>query len=126
MAREWINQYIGEEGVWSPGDLDVVERLVQTNFAAPVHLRIFESARSGWAMLRGSGADQSYGDPEVFLKINFANRPYRYLSAPLRTQVDVNDVTSLELGVLYARSFPGATSVRYRAFINAHCVYEVL
>ncbi len=65
----------------------------------------------------------SYGDAEVYLKINFQNGTFRYLSAPLHTSVEVLDVASLELDILF---LVGPTGTQYRALINAHCVYEVL
>jgi hypothetical protein len=77
-------------------------------------LRIFESDRSGSIVITQNGLI-SYGDPEVYLKINFQNNTFRYLSAPLRTPVDVQNVASLELNTI---CLVGPTGAPYRAFVN--------
>jgi hypothetical protein len=125
MAKDWINHFIVESGSWSPGQAFASESFAQATFAAPARLRIYESARSGFVMLSGSGG-HCYGEPEVYLKINFAGSPYRYLSAPLNTDIEVADVSSLQLYILYSRANLDASVTQYRAYVNAHCVYEVI
>ena len=70
------------------------------------------------------------GDAEVFIRIDFTNNTYTYLSAPLTTPVDVNNVANLTLGVVAPTGAAGTTSpvaeVRYRILVNAHLVYEIL
>ena len=85
-------------------------------------VRIYESNRSGAVIMTHNGLS-SYGDAEVYLKINYQNGTFRYLSAPLHTAVEVQDVASLELNILF---LVGPSGTPYRALVNAHCVYEVL
>ena len=63
----------------------------------------------------------SYGDSEVYLKINYQDGRSRYLSAPLHTPVEVADIASLELSLIF---LVGPAGTPYRALVNAHCVYE--
>jgi hypothetical protein len=70
------------------------------------------------------------GDAEVFIRIDFTNNTYQYLSAPLTRAVDVANVAKLRLAIIAPRGPVGqtgpVTEVRYRVFVNAHLVYEVL
>lgn len=119
MGRQWLNVFVDQAGQspatqWVKAD-DVVQLGGQS-------IRILESDRSGAVTMetRGSAA---YGDAEVYLKINFQSGASRYLSAPLHTPIEVLDVDSLELDVLF---LTGPQGTAYRALVNAHCVYEIL
>ena len=87
-----------------------------------IAIRILESDQSGAVTMEDRGL-ASYGDAEVYLKINYQSGAFRYLSAPLHTPVEVLDVDSLELNILFLVGPPGTP---YRALVNAHCVYEIL
>jgi hypothetical protein len=119
MARQWLNVFIDQAGV-SPGTQMV--KLGDTAQLNAKAVRLIESDRSGAVIMTHNGLS-SYGDAEVYLKINFQNGTFRYLSAPLHTPVEVLDVASLEVDILF---LVGPTGTQYRALINAHCVYEVL
>lgn len=119
MARQWLNVFIDQSGSAPANQLVKLEDIAQLNAKA---IRIFESNRSGAVILTHSGLT-SYGDAEVYLKINFANGTFKYLSAPLHTPVEVLDVASLELNIMF---LVGPSGTTYRALVNAHCVYEVL
>lgn len=119
MAREWLNVFTDQSGNAPASQWVSLGDIAQLNAKA---IRIFESDRSGSVIMTHNGLS-SYGDPEVYLKINFQNGTFRYLSAPLHTPVEVLDVTSLELKILFLVGPPGTP---YRALVNAHCVYEVL
>ena len=119
MARQWLNVFIDQGGTAPASEWVKLGDVAQLNAKA---IRIFESDRSGSVIMTQSGL-ASYGDAEVYLKINFTNGTFRYLSAPLHTMVEVLDVASLELNILFLVGPPGTT---YRALVNAHCVYEVL
>jgi hypothetical protein len=119
MARQWLNVYIDQGGTAPASQWIKLGDAAQLNAKA---IRIFESDRSGAVTMTQNGLS-SYGDSEVYLKINFANGTFQYLSAPLHTPVDVLDVASLELNILFLVGPPGT---HYRALVNAHCVYEVL
>lgn len=119
MARQWLNVFIDQGGTAPASQWIKLGDTAQLNAKA---IRIFESDRSGAVIMMHNGLS-SYGDAEVYLKINFQNGSSRYLSAPLHTPVEVLDVGSLELDILF---LVGPAGTSYRALVNAHCVYEVL
>ena len=119
MARQWLNVYIDQGGA-APATQWI--KLADTAVLNAKAIRIIESDRSGGVTMTHNSLS-SYGDSEVYLKINFQNGTFRYLSAPLHTPVEVLDVASLELNILFLVGPPGTP---YRALVNAHCVYEVL
>ena len=119
MARQWLNVFIDQGGAAPASELVKLGDVVQLNATA---IRIFESDRSGSVIMTHNGL-VSYGDAEVYLKINLQNGAFRYLSAPVHTPVEVLDVASLELNILFLVGPPGTA---YRALVNAHCVYEVV
>lgn len=119
MARQWLNVFIDQSGNAPASQLVKLDDIVQLNAKA---IRIFESDRSGSVVMTHNGLS-SYGDSEVYLKINFQNGTFKYLSAPLHTAVEVLDVASLELNIMF---LVGPSGTPYRALVNAHCVYEVL
>ena len=119
MARQWLNVFI-DQGGNAPADQWIkLSDVAQLNATA---IRILESDRSGAVVMTTNGLT-SYGDSEVYLKINFQDGTFRYLSAPLHTAVEVPDVASLELSIIF---LVGPTGTPYRALVNAHCVFEVL
>ena len=119
MSKEWLNVFIDQAGQ-SPATEWVKAGDIATLNAKKV--RLIESDRSGSVTIEYDGL-ATYGDSEVYLKINFTDGSSRYLSAPLHTPVEVRDVDSLEVNILFLVGPPGTT---YRALVNAHCVYEVL
>lgn len=119
MARQWLNVFIDQGGSAPASQWVKTSDIAQLNAKA---IRIFESDRSGSVLMIHNGLS-SYGDSEVYLKINFQDGSFRYLSAPLHTPVEVLDVESLELNILFLVGPPGTS---YRALVNAHCVYELL
>ncbi len=119
MARQWLNVFIDQGGNAPAAQWVKLGDTAQLNAKA---IRIFESDRSGAVVMTHNGI-ASYGDSEVYLKINFQNGTFKYLSAPLHTPVEVLDVASLELNILF---LVGPAGTPYRALVNAHCVYEVL
>jgi hypothetical protein len=119
MARQWLNVFIDQGGNAPAAQWIKLGDIAQLNAKA---IRIFESDRSGSVVMTHNGLT-SYGDSEVYLKINFQNGTFKYLSAPLHTPVEVLDVQSLELNILF---LVGPAGTPYRALVNAHCVYEVL
>ena len=119
MARQWLNVFIDQGGNSPASQWIKLGDIAQLNARA---IRIFESDRSGGVVMTHNGLS-SYGDAEVYLKINFQNGNFRYLSAPLHSPVEVLDVASLELNILF---LVGPAGTPYRALVNAHCVYEVL
>ena len=119
MATVWLNTFIDQSGN-SPASQWIKQSDVAVLNANTV--RIIESDRSGSVVMTQNGLS-SYGDPEVYLKINLRNNTFRYLSAPVHTPVEVQNVASLELNILCLVGPPGTP---YRALVNAHCVYEVL
>lgn len=124
MAKELLNHYLDAQGLWQRGQPEHLkaQKAVNLNGAG---LRVHETSRSGSALLSPTGAPLiGYGDAEVYLKITFASGGLEYLSAPLRTSVDFASVNELELNLLYLVGNDACTSVRYRAYFNAHCVFE--
>src|SRR6266480_5645442 len=97
MAREWLNVFV-DQTANSPATqwVDANDTVQLGNKA----IRIFESDRSGGIVMNNGGI-ASYGDAEVYLKINFANNTSRFLSAPLHYPIEVLSVVSLELHILF-------------------------
>jgi hypothetical protein len=119
VAQNWLNVFVDQAGISPASQWIKAADVVQVGNRI---LRLFESDRSG-SVVMTQGGISSYGDAEVYLKINLSNGTFRYLSAPLHTTVDVPSVDSLELNILFLVGPVGAT---YRALVNAHCVYEIL
>lgn len=119
MAREWLNVFVDQAGSSPASQWIKASDVAQLNGKA---IRIFESDRSGAVIMTHSGIS-SYGDAEVYLKINYSDGTFRYLSAPLHAPVEVVNIASLELEILF---LVGPAGTAYRALVNAHCVYEVL
>jgi hypothetical protein len=131
MAPTWLNFFTSDPGVWQPGQSDIVELGIdQAINPSGATVRLYESARSGFVTLSPSGGQlETCGDAEVFIRIDFTNNTFRYLSAPLTTPLDVANVANLHLAVLAPVGPAGGgpvTEVRYRIVVNAHLVYEVL
>lgn len=118
MAKEWLNVFTDQAGVSPAGQWISASAVVQVNNAT---IRIYESDRSGAVTMVTD--NMSYGDAEVYLQINFSDGTARFLSGPLHTSVDVSNVASLELTIIF---LVGPAGTSYRALVNAHCVYEVL
>ena len=119
MAQNWLNVFVDQTGVSPASQWVKASDVVQIGGRT---VRLFESDRGG-SVVTTQGGISSYGDAEVYLKINFPNGGFSYLSAPLHTTVDVSNVASLELNLLY---LVGPTGASYRALVNAHCVYDIL
>jgi hypothetical protein len=124
MAKELLNLYLDTQGQWLPGQPAEVKSQKAVNLNG-ADLRVHETSRSGAALLSGAGAPLlGYGDAEVYLKITYANGVSEYLSAPVGTPIEFTGVNELELNILYVVGNPACTGVRYRAFFNAHCIFE--
>jgi len=119
MAREWLNVFVDQTANSPASQWVDAQDAVQLGNKA---IRIFETDRSG-SVIMTNGNISSYGDSEVYLKINFASGASRFLSAPLHYPVEVLGVASLELHILF---LVGPAGTPYRALVNGHCVYEVL
>jgi hypothetical protein len=119
MATQWLNVFVDQGGTAPTPPMVKASDVVVLNGR---DVRLLESDRSGAIVMTHNGLS-SYGDSEVYLKVNFQNGTFQYLSAPLHTPVEVSGVASLELNVLF---LVGPAGTPYRALVNAHCVYEVL
>jgi hypothetical protein len=119
VGRQWLNVFVDQAGQASATQWVKADDVVQLSGQS---IRILESNRSGAVTMEGRGL-AGYGDAEVYLKINYQSGASRYLSAPLHTPVEVLDVDSLELNILF---LVGPQGTPYRALVNAHCVYEIL
>jgi hypothetical protein len=132
MPPTWLNFYSNSPGVWQPPQDDVLEMGVdQPITPTGATVRLHETSRSGYVALTPTGGALTVcGDAEVFIRIDFADNTFTYLSAPLSTAVDVKNVANLRLGIVAPVGAVGSTGpvteVRYRVVVNAHLVYEVL
>ena len=132
MPPTSLNFYSNYPGVWSPPQNDVLELGVDRAInPVGATVRLHETSRSGYVALSPTGGELTVcGDAEVFVRIDFANNTYDYLSAPLSTPVDVQNVANLRLGIVApvgsVASQGPVTEVRYRVVVNAHLIYEVL
>lgn len=119
MPRQLLNVFMDQAGVSPPNGLVEARAAAQINGR---RVRLWESNRSGTVILEGAER-HAYGDPEVYLQINFAGGGFQYLSAPLMTQIDFDNVGSIDLAVLFPT---GPAGTPYRALVNGHCIYEIL
>jgi hypothetical protein len=119
MPRLWLNLFVDQSGVSPQSQAITVSEIAKT---LGLPLNLIESDHSGSVILSNNQLS-SYGNAEVYLKITFRNGTFSYLSAPLHTSVEVQDVEFLELSIVFLTGPPGTP---YRALVNAHCVYEVL
>jgi hypothetical protein len=132
MPPTVLNYFQSYPGVWQPPQDDLVELATdQPIVPAGATVRLYETARSGFVTLSPTGGELTVaGDVEVFVRIDFANNTYTYLSAPLTTPVDFANVANLHLGIVAPIGPVGSTGpiteVRYRIVANAHLIYEVL
>jgi hypothetical protein len=129
MALEWLNHFVDQGGEWTPGQADYLSSSAEVNFTATGgrDIRVHETARSGSVLLSATGgALMGYGDAEVFLTIFYADGRQEYRSAPLSTPVPIDSVRTLRLTLLITIGNAGSTSIKWRAFVNAHCIYERL
>lgn len=119
MATEWLNVFV-DQTANSPATqwVDASDAVQVGNRT----VRLFESDRSG-AVVMNNGGIATIGDSEVYLKINFSNGTSRFLSAPLHTPVDIPNVASLEVHILF---LTGPAGTPYRALVNGHCVYQII
>ena len=132
MPPTWLNLYTNSPGAWQPGQNDWLEITTDQAINPPgASVRLYETSRSGYVSLSPKGGQLTIGgDAEVFIRIDFTNNTYTYLSAPLTTAVDVTNVANLALGIVAPIGPMGSTGpvteVLYRIVVNAHLVYEVL
>ena len=133
MPPVWLNFYATPAGVWQPGQNDLLEMGTDVAINPPAggNVRLYETSRSGFVTLSPTGGQIAVGGyAEVWVRIDFTNNTYTYLSAPLTTPVEASNVANLRLGVLVPVGPVGQTGpiteLRYRAAVNAHLVYEVL
>ena len=136
MAKDWINLYVDEEAPWVRGE-SLSRKWSESVDFDKAKVRIHETARSGNVLVyqelgnirRGEVELSSFGDAEVYLKIDFAGKGFRYLSAPLGTLIELENVSRIELSILVGVRTNLDSRIRdmiYVAHINAHCVYEIL
>jgi hypothetical protein len=122
--KKWLNHYIDAKGTWHRGQPDYNKDSKSIDLGG-ANVRLHETAVGGAVVLSASESNLvSYGQPEVYLKIMYANG-WDYLSAPLGTPLDVANVRNLELNILYVVGDNHSSEVRYRSFVNAHCIYEI-
>jgi hypothetical protein len=126
MAKEWLNHYVNRGGQWQPGQPDFLKSSNTVSLGG-ASVRIYETATSGDVVLSPVGKRfSSYGIAEVYLKIFFSDGRWEYLSAPIGTPIELANVESIELNLLFLVGNAGAKKVYYRALVNGHCVYERL
>jgi hypothetical protein len=126
LGKEWINLYVDQNATWQQGQPYHYKSSEEIKFDG-VKVRIHETSVGGSVLL--SSADSrltSYGIAEVYLKIFFKSDEWRYLSAPLNTPIELTDVTKIELNILIPIGNDNCTKITYRAYVNAHCVYELI
>jgi hypothetical protein len=122
--KKWLNHYIDEAGTWRPGQV-LYKKGSKSVDLSGANVCLHETAVGGSVVLSPKDRHLTCnGQPEVYLKITYADH-WDYLSAPLKTPVDVDNVRNLELNILYPLGDNQSTEVGYRALVNAHCVYEI-
>ena len=126
MVKIWLNHFVDKEGKWVSGQPDYFKSSKSGDIGGK-NVRLYETSVGGSVLLSPSNKTlTSYGIAEVYLKIFFSTGQWCYLSAPLRTPIDLQDVKEIELNLLITVGNPACDEITYRAFVNGHCVYELI
>ena len=125
MDREWLNLYAAQTGQWSSG------QSIYLQFDNSVEIggrdvQLWETSVGGSVLLLTENSPlTSYGDPEVFLTINYSNGAVELLSAPMYASFLLRDVAQITLSIIFPIGLPFVERVDYNALVNAHCIYEI-
>jgi hypothetical protein len=127
---EQLHLCLDREGEWLPGQPAHLKAQSIVALGGR-NVRIHEAECSGAALLSGTSSPilgakpvVGTGEAELYLKIVFAGGGFEYLATPLRAPREFHGVRELELAILCVVGHQACTAVRYRAFFDAHCLFE--
>ena len=140
MAKEWLNHHVNVEGLWQQGQPEFFKSSNSVSLGG-ASVCIYETAKSGDVILapvarcgwwcwpwraRPAICFSSYGGAEIYLKIFFSDNRFDYLCAPLGAPMELANVETIELNLLFLIGNAAAERVLYRGLVNGHCVFERL
>ena len=126
MAKERLDLHLDREGEWLPGQPAHLKSHKAVSLGGR-DVRILETECSGAALLSAAGAPVlGEGEADLYVKLTYASGAFEYLETPLRAPREFKRVRELELSILCVVGHEAWTRVSYRAFFNAHCVFETL
>jgi hypothetical protein len=132
IVAEALHLCLDREGEWLQGE----PAHLKSHKAVALRgrgVRILSADCTGAALLSGTAAPLLNAAPvvgtcdaELYLKLTFASGGFEYLATPVRAPAEFRDVRELELSIHCVVGHQACTAVRYRAFFNAHCLFERL
>ena len=126
MSKKWVELHASLEGVSNSGEPAYVKTSKSMDLGG-ADVRIHETAGGGGVVLVSDDHQiASCGTSDVQLKIFYREGRHEYLSAPLRTPVDLKSVTKMDLRVFVPVGNPACRKITYRGHVSAHCIYEAL
>ena len=133
MAKEQIHLCLDREGEWLQGQPTHLKEHTAVAIGGR-DVRILQTECSGAALLSGTGSPilgagapiVGTGDAELYVKLSYARGGFEYVASPMRSPLEFKGVREIELAVLCVVGHQACTTVRYRAFFNAHCTFERL
>jgi len=144
MSKRWLNHYLVTSGTWADGQSDLVDTFMSIEFTPPTDVVFHETAHSGHVLLTRSGeTSSSHGhggggkstvhtgpttiviaDTQIYLNIVSGDGSARYLSAPLGVSVELSNVKTIELHIVFYVGPPAWKKSEYKAVVNAHLVFD--
>src|SRR5262245_3620984 len=144
MSKRWLNHYLVTSGMWADGQSDLVDTFMSIEFTPPTDVVFNETAHSGHVLLTRSGeTSSSHGhggggkttvhtgpttivipDTQIYVNIVSGDGSARYLSAPLGVSVELPNVKTIELHIVFYVGPPGWKKSEYKAVVNAHLVFD--
>jgi len=129
MAKERLDLHLDRTGEWLPGQPGHLKSSKAVRLGG-AGLRIVAAECSGATLISGAGSPilglrppiVGSSDAELYVKLTYAGGGFEYVPAP----VEFKAVDALELSILCVVGHQACTSVHYRAFFSAHCVFERL
>jgi hypothetical protein len=144
MSKRWLNHYLVTSGAWTEGQSDLVDTFMSIEFTPPTGVVFYETAHSGHVLVTRSGeSSSSHGhggggkttvhtgpttivipDTQIYLNIVSGDGSARYLSAPLGVSIELSNVKTIELHIVFYVGPPGWKKSEYKAVVNAHLVFD--
>jgi hypothetical protein len=144
MSKRWLNHYVVTSGTWSDGQSDIIDTYASIDFTPPTDVVFHETAHSGHVLVTRSGeSSSSHGhgggdkttvhtgpttivitDTQIYLNIASGDGSSRFLSAPLTASVELSNVKTIELHIVFYIGPPGWKKSEYKAVVNAHLVFD--
>jgi hypothetical protein len=133
VAKERLDLHLDRAGEWLSGQPTHLKSSKAVRLGG-AGLRIVAAECSGATLISGAGSPilglrppiVGSSDAELYVKLTYAGGGFEYVPAPVTAPLEFKAVDELELSILCVVGHQACTSVHYRAFFSAHCVFERL